>query len=229
MLEVHIEWLHHSISQGQHRSWGQSGSCQRSGSRRYMRGWGHLGSCRRPQPAGAQTQTLPVEVCAGGAAKWWVDSPSPMQPRRCVIFEDSRDTEVKQTSPSTTPDKWSLEAAGSRLQSWTEEPKDLGHPPELDPCMQEFLSGTGSSGGDRDESDQSLTPEPSFDDLWEWVRWHAHWVETLAWWPELQKVPTPRSPIDFAKRVWASFQLHKVKYLAREKKTSIPCHPHPTV
>ena len=85
----------------------------------------------------------PVWPSTGGAAKRWADSPKPMQPRRQVIFKASRDTEVKQTSPPTTPDKWSMEATGSRLQSWAEEPEDLGHPPELDPHVQEFLSGKG--------------------------------------------------------------------------------------
>ena len=53
-------------------------------------------------------------------------------------------------------------------------------------------------------------PKPPSDNPQEWVRWHAHWVGTPAWRPELVKVPTPRDPISFAKWVWASFQFPKV-------------------
>ena len=103
---------------------------------------------------------------------------------------------------------------------------DLRDPPVLDPCIQEFLSRTGSHGGDK--SDQTLMPKLPFDDPQECVRWCTCQVETPAWWPELQKVPTSNNPMDFTKRVWVSFQLPKVKCLAREKMT-IPCHLHPTV
>ena len=55
-------------------------------------------------------------------------------------------------------------------------------------------------------------PEPSFNNPKEWVRWHACWVETPAWWPELVKVPTQRDPISFAKWLQASFQFPKAKF-----------------
>ena len=63
-----------------------------------------------------------------------------------------------------------------------------------------------------DKPNWSATPEPPFHNPEEWVRWHACWVETPAWWLELVKVPTPRDPISFAKWVWASFQFPKAKY-----------------
>ena len=88
---------------------------------------------------------------------------------------------MKQASPPTLPDRWSLEATGSQPWSWAGEPKDLGHSPELDPCVKEFLSGTGSPGSGRDETDKSSMSKLPFDDPQEWVRWHAHWVETPAW------------------------------------------------
>ena len=116
-------------------------------------------------------------------------SPSPVRPKRQVTFEDPKDTEVKWTSPTATPNRQNLEAAGSRLQSWAEAPDDLGHPPELDPCVTEFLSRTGLLGGGGDDSDQSSMPKPSFSDPQEWVRWHACGVETLTWWQELVAVP----------------------------------------
>ena len=79
-------------------------------------------------------------------------SPNPVRLRRRVTFEDSspsRDTEVKQAPPPTKSGRQSPEATGSYLQPWSEEPMDLGHPPEWHPLVQEFLSGTGSpDGGD---------------------------------------------------------------------------------
>ena len=104
--------------------------------------------------------------------------PSPVRPKRRVTFENPRDTKTKQISPPTTPDRQSQEVAGSQSQPWGDEPKDLGHPPELDPHVQEFLSRMELSGSGQDRSDCSLMPEPSFGDPQEWVRWHAHQVET---------------------------------------------------
>ena len=70
-------------------------------------------------------------------------------------------------------------------------------------------------------------PEPPFDKPQEWLRWHAHWVETPAWWLELVQVPTPRDPISFAKQVWASFQFPKAKFLGkRENDYTPPPAPH---
>ena len=74
MLEGHIEWLSHSISQGQHGSQRQSGSCHQLGSRRCSRSHGHLRSHIRHLPARPQGQTAPVEGNPGDAARKWVDS-----------------------------------------------------------------------------------------------------------------------------------------------------------
>ena len=49
----------------------------------------HSRSHRRHLPASPQAWTPPVEGCPEDAAKRWEDSPSPMQPRRWVTFEDS--------------------------------------------------------------------------------------------------------------------------------------------
>ena len=143
-----------------------------------------------------------MEDHTGDPARRWAALPSPVRLRRRVTFEDSSpsgDTEVKQASPPTTGGRQSLEATGSWLQPWAEEPENLGHPPDLNPLVQEFLYGTGSPDGGEDEPDQPLTPEPSFDDHCEWVRWCTCQVETLAWWLELQKVLTQRNIIEFAK------------------------------
>ena len=177
LLEGHIERLGHSISHGQSSSQHQLGSYWHLGSR------GHTRSCRRCLPAGQEEQVPSAADCTGDPAKRWAPSPSPVILRRWVAFEESsprRDTEVKQ-APPPTGGRQSLEATGSQLWSWMEEPEDLGYPPKLDPVVQEFLSGTRTSDIGDDESNQSLTPEPSFDDSNEWVKWHACWVETLAW------------------------------------------------
>ena len=70
-------------------------------------------------------------------------------------------------------------------------------------------------------------PKLPFDNPQEWVRWHAHQVETPAWWPELVKLPTPRDPISFAKWVQASFQFPKAKFLRKgENDHTSPPAPH---
>ena len=220
MLKGHIEWLQHSVSHRQHWSHGHSISCQHSGSRWYLRSRGCSRSQRRHRSHRGQVASL--AYCPEDPGRRWAASPSPVRPKRWVTFEDPTDTKVKQTSPPTAPNRQNLEATGSRLRSLAEEPDDLGHSPELDPCVQEFLSGTGSPGGDRDESNQPSTPNLPFDDPQEWVRWHAHWVETPAWWPELVKVPTSRDPISFARRVWPSFQFPKAKCLGKRGNDHIP-------
>ena len=94
--------------------------------------------------------------------------------------------------------------------------------------MQEFLSGAEVSNIGKDEFDKSLTPKPSFDDSNKWVKWCAYWVETLAWWPELQRVPSQRNTLQFTKQVWASFQLPKTKCLTQgtENDYTLPPTPH---
>ena len=95
--------------------------------------------------------TLPVD-CLEDPGRRWAALPSPVRPKRWFTFENPKDTQVKQTSPPTTSNRKNLKPAGSQLQSWTEEPNDLGHPPELDPCVQEFLSRTGLSDAGGDDS-----------------------------------------------------------------------------
>ena len=103
----------------------------------------------------------------------------------------------------------------------------MGHPSKLNPLVQEFLYGTGSVDDGKDESDWSMMPEPSFDNPHEWVRWCACQVETPAWWPELQNVPTQRDTIGFAKQVQASFHLPKAKCLTRGKENDYTPPPMP--
>ena len=66
-----------------------------------------------------------------------------------------------------------------------------------------------ASDGHEEDSDQSETPEPSLQDINKWVLGCAHWVETPSWWPELQEVPNQTDICQFARRVWAPFQMLK--------------------
>ena len=113
-------------------------------------------------------------------------SPSPVSLRRGVTSENSSpsgDTEVKQAPPPTTAGRQSPEATGPQPQPWAKEPKDLGHPPELDPLVQEFLFGQGFPMVVR----MSLTdPQPPNHPLMttvsgpggapaRWKPWHGGW------------------------------------------------------
>ena len=75
-------------------------------------------------------------------------------------------------------------------------------------------------------SDHSIMPKLSFDDPWEWVRWHTCQVDTLAWWPQLVKIPSSKDPISCARQVWASFNSLKWSALGKGKMTT-PHHLHP--
>ena len=69
----------------------------------------------------------------------------------------------------------SLSGNSDEIVDWSQSAGgDLGDPPVLDPHVQEFLSGTESSGSRGDEPNWSVMPEPPFDEPQEWVRWHAH-------------------------------------------------------
>ena len=92
---------------------------------------------------------------------------------------------------------------------------DLGDPPVFYPHVHEFLLGTEASSSRGDEPNQSAMLEPPFDNPQGWVRWHACWVETPAWWLELVKVPTPRDLIGSAKQMQASFQFPKAEFLRK--------------
>ena len=167
--------------------------------------------------------------CKGDPMRRQVLSPSPTQPRKQVTFEDpspGRDTNVKQVIPSPSGDRQSLEATGSWPLSWAEEPQELGHLPELDPHVQVFLSGAGAPYTiDDDDCDWCSMPEPPYDNSNEWVKWHAHQVETLAWWPELQRIPNQTDTVQFARWVWASFQMPKVRCLTLKWLLCTTCAP----
>ena len=132
------------------------------------------------------------------------------------------------TKPTEEDNCASLARSSDETVDWSQSPGgDLGNPPVLDPHVCDFLLGTEASGNRGEEPDQSTMSEPSFNNPQEWVRWHACWAGTPAWWAELVKVPTPRDLISFAKWVWASFQFPKAKFLGKgENDYTPPPAPH---
>ena len=57
-------------------------------------------------------------------------------------------------------------------------------------------------------------PESFLEDSNNWTLWCTHYMETLLWWLELWEVPNQTDTPQFPRRVWASFQMPKVR-----------CHP----
>ena len=92
--------------------------------------------------------------------------------------------------------------------------EDLGCLLMLDSKVQEFLSEEELSQANReheDDPDQPGMPEPSLDNSNQWVLWCAYWVETPAWWLELQMVPNQTDIPQFARCMQASFQMPKAR------------------
>ena len=109
--------------------------------------------------------------------------------------------------PSASGDRQSQEVNDSQLLSWAEGPEDLGCPPKLDPHVQMFLSRVGVPYIDNDNSNQSSTLEPPFDDNYKWIMWCACQVETPVWWPKLQNAPQQKDTIQFTRGVWAWWKM----------------------
>ena len=62
-----------------------------------------------------------------------------------------------------------------------------------------------------DDPQQSLMPETSPQRTTKWIHWHAQQLDMPAWWQELQEVPRQEDIQEFAKKVWASFEVPKVR------------------
>ena len=45
----------------------------------------------------------------------------------------------------------------------------------------------------------------------EWIHWHAQQLDMSAWWQELKEVPSQDDIQEFSSKVWASFQIPKVR------------------
>ena len=52
-------------------------------------------------------------------------------------------------------------------------------------------------------------PKPSPMEHEHWIKWHAQYIDMLAWWHELEAVPNVADPWEFAQRVRASFKVPK--------------------
>ena len=48
----------------------------------------------------------------------------------------------------------------------------------------------------------------------EWIKWHMWQLDMPAWWQELKEVPSQDNLHEFARRVWASFQVAKARCCA---------------
>ena len=83
--------------------------------------------------------------------------------------------------------------------------------PSLDPLLEDFLGGKmpplRAEGADGFW--WRSTPKPSPNNSSEWVAWQADQVDTPTWWLELSMVPRERDVKEFARKVWASFELLK--------------------
>ena len=84
-------------------------------------------------------------------------------------------------------------------------------------------------GQHEDDPGQLEMPKPSPEDSNHWVLWHACWVETLAWWPELWRVPNQTDIPQFARQVqvWASFQMPKVRCHTKKMENDYSVLPTP--
>ena len=138
-------------------------------------------------------------------------SPCPLYSRWQVVFEGS----LSIGDDDSCPLSWADKMVCSNHSDWSQpEPDDWKPPPTLDLRVQEFLIGEGTPlAGNRceEDSNQSKTPEPSLEDSNKWILWHACQVETPSWWPELQEAPNQMDIPQFARRMWALFQMSKVR------------------
>ena len=74
---------------------------------------------------------------------------------------------------------------------------------------------------------QKLTPKPSLNNSSEWVAWWADQVNTTTWWPELSMFPGDRDVKEFARKVWAPFELPKRRGCAKSTSNDYSAPPAP--
>ena len=120
VLEGHIEWLSHSITQGLYgRQNGRQlgGSHWQSGSRRDSRNHGHSRSHRRCSPSWLQELTPQAEGCPGDAARRQTDSPSLIQARRQTDSPSLAWSKKYPDSPGPVWAKWWVTFEGANLDS----------------------------------------------------------------------------------------------------------------
>ena len=108
---------------------------------------------------------------------------------------------------------------------------DLECLPPLDPCIQEFCKGHAmpmAGKGVVDGLQQTSTPKPSPERNTKWIKWHAQQLDTPAWLPELREVPSQDDIWEFARMVWVSFQVPRVRCHASKVDNDyfVPPAPH---
>ena len=209
-------------------------SCQCSGSRRRSRSRGHprsrrCRSCRRQM-------ALPASYLDDPARRW-ADSPSPMQPRRVVTFEDSRldcNTEIPpKTRDWSQPAKVDDSLPPSGYSNESPETVDWSQPTEgylrcplvLDPKVEEFLSGDKLMD---DPSTWYCLPKPPFTDAYNWVAWQAEQVAMPTWWSKLMSILGQRDIHWLAQLVRASFQMPQACYAATKGVNNYVVPPTPS-
>ena len=122
------------------------------------------------------------------------------------------DTTAGEPHPLTWKDDERIREPSDWPKPESRSDEDLRCPPALDPLVQEFLLGGDVPwAGDRmeDNPQQTSTPEPSPQNVYEWIGWPTQQVSIPAWWQELWEVPSQDDLWEFARRVWVSFQLPK--------------------
>ena len=94
---------------------------------------------------------------------------------RCMGHKKRR----HQVSFSNTPTSQPLtkENVGSTGEALAPEDLDLGEPPELEPRVTSFLTGSVESS-----EEEESPPEPPVGELCEWVMWKAEATKTPNWW-----------------------------------------------
>ena len=81
----------------------------------------------------------------------------------------------------------------------------------------------GAEGGDGFW--QKSMPKPSLNNSSEWVTWWADEVDTLTWWPELFTVPRERDVKEFARKIWALFELPERRSCAQSTSNDYSAFP----
>ena len=181
-------------------------SCSLSHSHWYSGSHRCLGSCQWRRSQTADHQSPP-----GGIIPWgpwrWDQSPSLSQLREWVTFtplssrsSPKRDTDVQEPHLLT----WRDEGRPDDQSDWSRLNKDdLECPPPLEPHIKDFLQEEmlPANAGSGDNFPWASMPEPSPMEGMEWIKWHMWQLDMLAWWQELNEVPSQDDLQEFTRRV----------------------------
>ena len=109
---------------------------------------------------------------------------------------------------------WRDEGSPGDQSDWSRpEEEDLKCLLPLEPHVQEFLRGEmlPVDAGLGDGLPQTSTPEFSPMEGTEWIKWCVWQLDMPTWWWELKEVASQGDLQEFASRVYASFQVPKVR------------------